>query len=1171
MSRSDSANDAELREMVEALRRSEEHLRLFVEHTPALIAMLDSDSRYIAWSRRWVEAHGLKQTDLLGRVVGEAFESFPDHWLAVHERCRAGAIEHNDMERFVRSDGVEIFLRWEVQPWYEPDGTVGGTIIFAEDVTARKKAEDALRESEARFRTLVEAKAQAVWEATPDGRALGDSPTWRKYTGQSYEQYQELGSFHVLHPEDSERVKARWLAAVRLESEFDEEFRIRTADGKWCWTNSVGVPIRDAEGAVVRWVGMNIDITARKNAEMALRQSEERFRFLVEAKAQAVWEANPQGEIIDHAAWCAYTGLTADEIRECGGLKAFHADDQEQVRRVWQAAVATEQPIDAEFRVRRKDGKWRWTNVVAAPIHDDAGGVVKWVGMNLDVTERREATEAVREREQQLRTLVRHAPMSISMFDRDMNYLACSKLTIRGSRREDDEPIGRNHYEVFPDIPQSYKQVHARCLAGAVERCEEEVVRHADGSLAYAKWEVRPWHTPHGDIGGIVIYAQDITEAKRAERAIRESEQRLRTFIDSAPVVIAMLDRDFRILAASQECQVFWKSRVQDCVGKSLLEAVGDLSAGWRRPFEAVLADADGTFREVRWERAGGEVMYYRWSAQPWYTATGETGGIIVFAEDITDGKRAEELVINSRRRLSNAMKIARLGYWELDLRTNLFTFDDQFYSLFHTTAAEVGGDTMSPAEYARRFVHPDDATLVREETEKAIATADPNFSRYLEHRIRYADGGVGYLGVRFFIEKDAQGRTIKTYGANQDITERKRDEERRRSLEAEMLHAEKLKSLGILAGGIAHDFNNILAIIMNYSSIAADTPDLTAQARDALKQIDLASDRAAQLCKSMLAYSGRGKFVVEPLDLSALVRETESLLHVSFSKKTRFTMSLADGVPKIEADSSQIRQVIMNLVTNAAEAIGDAVGDVVLETGITHFGAETLQDNLAGGDLPAGEYVYAKVVDSGCGMDLDTRARAFDPFFTTKQTGRGLGMAAVLGIVRAHRGVILCDSSPDQGTTFTVAFAPVTPLAASPTPTVSPSAVDLSTATILVVDDEPSVRTLIANTLRTRGCTVLETQNGLEGLDVYAAHADQIALSIVDMSMPQLNGRECLHAIRAQTPDARVILVSGYTEEHAESALDVPNGFLSKPFRPAALIALVERVIGSTGGTAVQ
>ena len=444
------------------------------------------------------------------------------------------------------------------------------------------------------------------------------------------------------------------------------------------------------------------------------------------------------------------------------------------------------------------------------------------------------------------------------------------------------------------------------------------------------------------------------------------------------------------------------------------------------------------------------------------------------------------------------------------------------------------------------------------------LISGEKDSEKNVRSAIRSKNGHIlrveGNTSVRRFPDRPPYIR-----GIYHDITEREQAEEKRRGLEAEILHAEKLKSLGILAGGIAHDFNNILTVITNYSAIASTTASLDPDVRQALEQIDCATVRAAQLCKTMLAYSGRDRFIVEPIDLSSIVRETESLLHVTFSKKTWFSLNLAEGLPAIKADSSQIRQVIMNLVTNASEAMGEQEGEVTLETGLVHVDEKTLERNLAGSKATVGEYVYAKVADTGCGMDAETKARVFDPFFSTKQTGRGLGMAAVLGVVRAHRGVILCDSVVGKGTTFTVAFPQVAPTVAARGPVQSQRSVDLTDSTILVVDDEPIVRAVMAKILQGRGATVLEAEDGKEGAEVFEANADRITLSIVDVCMPRLNGHECLRAIRSRNPEARVILVSGFSEEHDASHVETPDGFLKKPFRPAELTRLVEKILGAT------
>lgn len=393
-------------------------------------------------------------------------------------------------------------------------------------------------------------------------------------------------------------------------------------------------------------------------------------------------------------------------------------------------------------------------------------------------------------------------------------------------------------------------------------------------------------------------------------------------------------------------------------------------------------------------------------------------------------------------------------------------------------------------------------------------------------------------------------------------VIQRQKAEDERRELELQVLHKQKLESLGLLAGGVAHDFNNILTAMMGFIYLLENRLQADEESRELLKNVSDAAERASSLCNQLLAYSGKGQFVIESIDLSELIRETEALLRVSIPRTTQVILDLADDLPRIEADASQIRQVVMNLITNATEAIGEKPGKVRIQTGLSNLSPRDVAQNLVGNSCDVGEHVTIRVSDSGCGMTPETLNRMFDPFFTTKKTGRGLGMAAVLGVVRSHNGAILCDTHPGGGTSFTVAFPPTT--RAQVLPLESKTGAELSIhQTILLVDDEPVIRTGVAKALKDRGFTVLTASDGEEGMRIFNSHRKEIGLCIIDMVMPKLDGKAMLREIRKTSPDARVILTSGYAKEAFvhQSQLKAPIAFLKKPFRIDQLMTLIAKM----------
>jgi len=381
------------------------------------------------------------------------------------------------------------------------------------------------------------------------------------------------------------------------------------------------------------------------------------------------------------------------------------------------------------------------------------------------------------------------------------------------------------------------------------------------------------------------------------------------------------------------------------------------------------------------------------------------------------------------------------------------------------------------------------------------------------------------------------------------DITERKRFEDKLR-------HTQKLESLGVLAGGIAHDFNNLLVTILGNTSLARSMPECDPQISQLLSQVEWGARRGADLTKQMLDYAGRGRFSIEAVDLPGLVRDMAQLLRATIPKQVELHCHFREGLPSIHADPTQVRQVIMNLITNAAEALGERPGKVVVLLERRNVSREELEHYVADG-ASAGTYLCLEVEDDGDGMDHDTLSRIFDPFFTTKFKGRGLGMAAVLGIVRGHLGAIRIESREREGTRVSVLFPE---RERDQTMTPGPSA---TRGTILVVDDDAGVRAVAQRALTSAGYHVITATNGTEGLALLERGKSDVSLALIDVTMPEMSGFELVRELRKRGLTTPVVLSSGYELEAARAREAGSSGVLAKPYDVAELLRAIERVLG--------
>ena len=465
------------------------------------------------------------------------------------------------------------------------------------------------------------------------------------------------------------------------------------------------------------------------------------------------------------------------------------------------------------------------------------------------------------------------------------------------------------------------------------------------------------------------------------------------------------------------------------------------------------------------------------------------------------------------------------------------------------------------------RFTHP-------EETEKLMINYNMRMSglsvpSVFEMRIKHKNGH--YITVEVNAGRVLYRGKYADLLIMRDITERRKEEEEKRKREEQIQHTQKLESLGVLAGGIAHDFNNLLMGIMGNVNLLLNGFEGNEESLKRLRSINTSANRAADLTQQLLAYSGKGRFIVKPLNLSELVKEMSKLLNTGINKKADLTCRFASNLPAVEGDATQLRQVIMNLITNASEAMVVEYGKIEIMTGVMWCSSDFFSDAIPSSTLPPGDYVYLQVTDNGCGMDKETIARIFDPFFTTKFIGRGLGLAAVLGIVRSHKGALKVQSELGMGTTFSIYF----PASIRPAEKVEKEVRDTGdykgNGTLLVVDDEPEVLEVVEEILKLSGFNVLIARDGIEAIKVFQEHKDEVRAVILDMTMPNMGGEETFGELRKIRGDLPVIISSGYNEQEVTDHFAGKElaGFIHKPYTIDQMIGTIKKVLLKNNGNA--
>jgi len=658
---------------------------------------------------------------------------------------------------------------------------------------------------------------------------------------------------------------------------------------------------------------------------------------------------------------------------------------------------------------------------------------------------------------------------------------------------------------------------------------------------------------------GLILKRQEdrrATDRELAEnrKALRQERSLLRGVINSIPDLIFFKNIEGVYLGCNRSFEEFSGHREEEVVGRKDSDLFDKDFAAFsvQKDSEIFSSGIPGRYEESVNYPDGREVLLDT-VRNPLNNADGSVYGLVSISRDITERRRADEALTASETKFRTIFDSVNDAIFIHDVESGaIVDVNQRMCEMYGMTRTEALQSTLAEIS--------SNVPPFREEEavnwQKMAAAGTPQL---FEWHSRHKNGSLFWVEVSLL--RAAIGTTDRILVAARDISERKRAEDERFALEKQLLHAQKLESLGVLAGGIAHDFNNILTSIIGNANMAVMRLNPESPALDNLHRIEKAADRAADLAQQMLAYSGKGIFVVNNLDLGRMLEEMLHMLEVSISKKAVLRLNLVPNLPLVEADATQMRQVIMNLIINASEAIGDKSGVIAITTGCMDCDHGYLKNVWLADNIREGLYVYLEVADTGCGMDVETQAKIFDPFFTTKFAGRGLGMAAVLGIVKSHKGAIKVYSEPGIGTTFKLLF----PASGKPAEIFNGQTVDDNWAgfgKVLLVDDEETVRGIGKEMLTELGFETITSNDGREAVEIFKQQPD-IAFVILDLTMPHMDGVECFRELRKIKPDVKVIVSSGFSE-HEVSQMFIGKGlagFIQKPYKFSVLKEAIKRL----------
>ena len=683
---------------------------------------------------------------------------------------------------------------------------------------------------------------------------------------------------------------------------------------------------------------------------------------------------------------------------------------------------------------------------------------------------------------------------------------------------------------------------------------------HKDGRWKTFEVVACPYRNSEGT-PNLIAHVRDISAISQTNLSLREIRERNQ--------MVDEMSRDMVLLITNPDGELIWAN-------SGLMNLWGYTADYFktRRAFEEILhpddrervcttfyaeckeVGASCSYEPYRIRHKDGSYGWYEGGDRVYQTETGEKQ-ILSVVRDVSKTQSALEELRESEERyriLDGLNHDVILQHSDMDGR--VIWANSSLYDVLGYTKEDLPD---SDTQFSN--VHPDD----REASRAAYEAVYPEAGKIIHYpliRCKHKDGSWRWLdGIEMVCVNHYGKRYILS--ASRDVTKQIQAEEDRRILAERTHESQRLESLGIMAGGIAHDFNNLLTPIVGETSLALQNLEPESPLLQPLLKIQKAAHRAAALTNQMLAYSGQNPLQSEPIDLSQLVEEMGELLQSNISGGAVLSYSLAQDLPAIEGDSSQLSQIVMNLISNAKESVADGSGHIVIRTGVM-ASSEVEREHIVGSsEVRSGRYVFLDVSDDGCGIKAETRLRIFDPFYTTKFTGRGLGLASVVGIVRGHGGLILLESEVGRGTRFQVLLPAAE--GSNPVQTARPEKPSpwRSDGTLLVVDDDEGVRELVEITFRRAGFRVLLASDGREGLELFRRHSDEIRAVVLDRTMPTISGDAVFEEIRRTQPGAAIILISGYSEDRAIAQIGKHlDAFLQKPFEPSVLLDTVRRVV---------
>ncbi|MBI2517611.1 MAG: PAS domain S-box protein [Opitutae bacterium] len=1029
--------------------------------------------------------------------------------------------------------------------WLHVSGVVALGWLLTGMLLDRQRAFDRLTASEASLRLRERALAsvkQGVLIADPSRRITYANATFERLTG--YRADEILGrTCRVLQGRETDpQTVVRLREALVAEQAFEGEILNYRKDGTAFWNDLRIFPVHDEAGQLTCFVGIQRDVTERRRVEAALSESEQRFRLLADQAPVLIWMSGPDKRCTYvNQGWLSFTGRRLAQEMGNGWAEAVHPEDMPRCRVIHDRSFDRRESFKMEYRLRRAGGDYRWILDHGVPRFDATGMFLGYVGCCTDIDDEKRNAEALQEQRRLLRAVLDHAPLGIWMQNRDGRLQFVNDAFCQAVGIPEERFLSVPHYAELYDPATA-----ASCMASDREALTQngphvsrERLRLTDGRWHDLEIIKARLVDDGGQVAGLIGISLDVTERRQAEEALRLHSSAL----NAAANAIIITDRTGRITWANHaflDLSGYAAGEVFGRTPRELLHSGEHPPEFFRELWLTVLAGHVWRGQMIN-RRKDGTLYNEEQTITPLRDSTGEVTHFIAIKQDVTQLTQARTALRTSEARYRSLFEGSPLPMWVFDDTTLRFlAVNDTAVRQYGYSREEFLGMTIKDIR------PPEDVPAL---LSVALGLSSSAAGHSGEWRHRRKDGTLLAVAIeaRPIFFEDRKAMLVVAL----DITEKKR-------LQEQFLRAQRMENLGLLAAGIAHDLNNIL------TPLFIAVPMLREHLTDAGDQrmlglVQQGADRGAALVRQILAFAHGGGEARHAVQLKHLARDIATMIEETFPRHIQFRLEMPAAPWPVIANPTQIHQVMLNLCVNARDAMpaGGRLGLALRNLAL---------DAHAVAELPgahAGRYVVIEVSDTGTGIAPELLTRIWEPFFTTKQPdkGTGLGLSTVRGIVSEHEGFCTVQTSPGAGTTFRI-FLPAESAAESAAPAAGVAAEVPRGAgeSLLVVDDESSVRTLVRVTLVQQGYRVIEAADGAEAIQLVEKHGAGLKAVITDSNMPRLGGEALVAYLRQNLPHVKIIVMSGEGEGHYAHG----DEFLPKPFMAETMLAVLHRLLAA-------